>query len=51
MKKVFKRNKGIYCGNFFKIKIKKKYDLLTLNKVLEHVENLNKIFIKSQELT
>ena len=23
MKKVFKRNKGIYCGNFFKIKIKK----------------------------
>ena len=50
MKKVFKRNKGIYCGNFFKIKIKKKYDLLTLNKVLEHVENPIKFLLKAKNL-
>ena len=50
MKNVLKKNKGIYCADFYKINIRKKYDLLTLNKVLEHVENPVKFLLKAKKL-
>ena len=50
MKNVLKKNKGIYCKNFYNFISKKKYDLLTLNKVLEHVENPIKFLLKAKKL-
>jgi len=50
MKNVLKnKKKGIYCANFYRFNTKKKYDLLTLNKVLEHVENPVKFLLKAKK--
>jgi 2-polyprenyl-3-methyl-5-hydroxy-6-metoxy-1,4-benzoquinol methylase len=37
-------------GDFIKIKIKKKYDVITLNKVIEHVEQPERMLIKARAI-
>lgn len=46
-----KNNLGIkvYHGDYLKIKIKKKFDLITLNKVIEHVKNPQNLIAKSKK--
>ena len=44
-----KHKLNVYCKNLFKFKPKKKFDLITFNKVLEHVKNPIKMLKKSKD--
>ena len=49
IKRHIKLNK-VFCSNFLDFKSKKKYNLITLNKVLEHVENPKRFLLNAKNL-